>query len=142
VAEVSPGEAIAEARRETGVGEAVPARAWRVRRLDHPGRAYYLVILGDERTPGTVAAVDAATGAVSASAPIAARASPVAVDAADAAALAGGGQDTPAELVWGPSRATRSPLYPLWEVRTAAGVRYVDQQRAVWRDPGAAGPGG
>lgn len=140
--EISPEAAIARAQHETGVGEAVGARAWRVRRLDRPEHAYYLVVFGNEGAAGAVAAVDAATGAVNVSARLVSGASPLAVDAAEAAALAAGGQDARVELVWRPCRASRSPLYPLWEVCTAAAVVYVDQQRAVWHDLGTAGRGG
>lgn len=59
-----------------------------------------------------------------------------------ARALAGAGPADDAELVWMPSQASRSPLYPLWRVRAAGAWRYVRQQGQVFDTLAPAGPGG
>ena len=56
---LSAGDAAATARREIGLDDSVPGRAWLVRRLDRPGDAYYLVVFGDDNAAVAVAAVGA-----------------------------------------------------------------------------------
>ena len=45
-------------------------------------------------------------------------------------------------LVWRPSRASRSPLYPIWEVKAGSDLVYVDMTGRVWQDLEAGGRGG
>lgn len=142
MAELTSAEAIARARAAVGLGAAVTARAWRVRRLDRPGEAYFLVVFGDDKAAVGVAAVDAAKGEVGTSARLAGRGPHLTGDAAWAVRQAGLDPSARAELVWKPSRASRSPLYPLWEIDTARDRVYVDQQGAVWRRLDPPGPGG
>ena len=47
-----------------------------------------------------------------------------------------------ARLVWCPCRASFSILFPLWEVPTARGLVYIDQQGHLWTKLEAGGPGG
>jgi hypothetical protein len=89
-----------------------------------------------------VAVVDDRTGALRSSANLRGGPSPLALDVHAARAAAGADPSAAAELVWQPSRASQSPLYPVWEVVTHDGAVYVDQQGQVHArlDPG--GPGG
>ena len=50
-------------------------------------------------------------------------------------------QPVKTRLVSKPSRATRSPFYPLWEVSTASERVWVDQSGRVWRELAPPGPG-
>jgi hypothetical protein len=60
----------------------------------------------------------------------------------EAAALAASGfDDAEAGLMWRPSRASLSPLLPLWEVRRGDRRRWVDQGGRVWDELPAAGRG-
>src|SRR5438067_2342236 len=129
---VSPEAAIATVRRALGLDAAVTARACLTRRLDRPGRAYYLVLFGDDRATVAVGAVEAASGEIETSARLAGERPHLSVDADRAIRLAGLGDRVEAALVWKPCRASRSPLDPIWEVRAAGGTRYVDQQGQVW----------
>lgn len=56
------------------------------------------------------------------------------MDANDARNHCGADPDAPARLVWEPSQASRSPLYPIWEIQGADGTRFVDQGGNVWRE--------
>jgi hypothetical protein len=140
--ELSPETAVARARGALGLPASVTGRAWRTRRLDRPGDAYYLVVFGPEDAAVAVAAVDARSGEVQSSARLPGAAPLPVVDAARALELAGVGDGAQAELVWRPCRASRSPLYPLWEVRSGADPVYVDQQGKLWPQLDPAGPGG
>ena len=80
------------ARRLLALPLSEEGKAWHVRRLDGKG-AYFLV-----HVAGRVACIDAASGALLASA-VAARA-PVPVAREAALAIAGGGDAASAELVW------------------------------------------
>jgi hypothetical protein len=139
--EISVEEAIARARAEMGL-EPVVARGWRVRQLHQPDDAYYLVVFGQEQEAVAVATVSAKNGEVKTSARLSGRGPHLAVSAAQAITAAGADDDSPIELVWQPSRASRSPLYPLWAIETGKGTIYVDQQGLVWHELSAAGPGG
>ncbi len=142
MAEVSHEEAISRARRALSVAPSAGAQAWRVRRLDRPGAAYYLVVFGDEHAATGVATVDAVRGEVGVSARLPGRGPHLTVDDRRALDLAGLGSGAQLELVWQPCRASRSPLYPLWQVRADSLTMYVDQQSNVWRELEPAGPGG
>ena len=128
--------AVELARAAAGVGPAVEGRALRVRRLDRPGTQYYLVLLGEE----AVAAVDVDGGAVLSWAAVSGL--HLVVDEDEARQLAGARDLTQPQLVWRSSAESRSPLYPLWEVRLGESSVYVDQQRSVWPELHPAGRGG
>lgn len=136
---MGPEEAVRRAKDALGAGASTPAHALAVRRLDRSGEMYYLVEIGDPGAAVGVAMVDAGSGEIGVRAALPGTQAHLMVDAAAAEELAGG---TGAECVWMPCRASRSPLYPLWEVKTARGVRYVDQQRQVWDRLEPAGLGG
>jgi hypothetical protein len=140
--QLPPDEAITRARASLGLAAEVPGRAWRTERLDRPGEAYYLVIFGDEKAAVAVATVDTTNGEIRTSAHLPGVAPHLTVDAEQALQLAGRNALSQPVLVWQPCRASRSPFYPLWRVRTNVGIVYVDQQGVVWPELVPGGPGG
>jgi hypothetical protein len=132
--------AVKRARAALGLDPLVPAHAHHVRRLDRPGADYFLVTLGAETATVGIVTLDARTGELQGSASLPGLHGHFAVDEEQARAAAGGG--TSAELVWCPSAASLSPLYPVWEVQTGEGLVYVDQQGNVWTSLPEAGRGG
>jgi len=126
-------DAVERARAAAGLAPGIPGRAWHVRRLDRPDDSYWLVVLGEPEAAQAVATVHAATGEVGSFARVADGGPHFEVDVAAAREAAGADEHAPAELVWRPSFASRSPLYPLWEVETAEGRVYVDHAGAVLR---------
>lgn len=137
---VLPEDAIERARAALGLDPSVPAHARRVRRLDRPGTDYFLVTLGAETATVGIVTLDAYTGELQGSVSLPGVRGHFAVDEEQARAVAGGGAS--AELVWKPSAASLSPLYPVWEVRTEEGFVYVDQQGNVWTSLPEGGRGG
>jgi hypothetical protein len=131
----SPAEAIRQARRLLALPEGDDGEAHLVRRLDVPRGAYFLV-----RAEGRIAALDAATGDLMASAETAR--SPVCLSRDDALARAGLGGEPDAELAWGPSAATLSMFDPLWAVSAGGRSVYVDQRGRVWPELPVKRPGG
>lgn len=142
MAAVTRPEAIEAARLALRAPAEAPASAWRVRRLDRAHAAYYLVVVGEARSAEGVVAIDEETGAPRGLARLDGGPSPIAVDADRARAVADADSQAQAELVWQPCQASRSPLYPLWEVRVGTTLAYVDQQARVHRRLDPAGPGG
>jgi hypothetical protein len=142
VAGLTEEAAIERARAALALGGQAPARAFYVERLDHPGFGYYMVIFGEETDAVGVAAIDGATGDVSSYARLAGAKPHLPVTAAGALQLAGAGPLDSPRLVWCPCRASQSMLSPIWEIRTAAGPVYIDQQSRRWTQLGPAGPGG
>jgi len=140
MAGIVPAEAVQKAREALKLEPSVWGRAWRVRRMDRPGEAYYLVELGAPLATLGVATVDVGSGEVGVYASLPGVGSHVNVDGALAAELAGGGES--AELVWMPCSLSRSPLYPFWEVKTGIGTTYVDFERRVVEGIAPAAPGG
>ena len=103
-----------------------------MRRLDRSDEYYYLIVFGEPHATLAVAAVNAATGDVENWARSGGHRAHLSTDASAARRLAALDESAHAELVWQPGPQTRSPLYPLWEVRGLAGrTRYVDQQGNV-----------
>ena len=89
-----------------------------------------------------VAAVDAATGEVFSHAELPGTRPHLAVDADEARRRAGATVTGTPRLVWRPCRASFSMLFPFWEVTTAAGPVYIDQQGQFWTELEAGGRGG
>ena len=118
----------------------LPAAAHLVGRLDgqHP---YFLVHFGEPGGRGAAVMVDAMDGSVMARAAVEGIEEPWLIKEERAVEIAGCAQPVVARLVWKPSRATRSPFYPLWEVSTASGSVWVDQSGRMWRELTPAGPG-
>ena len=138
---VSEETAIERARTVLALGAGVPARACYVERLDYPAIGYYLVVFGEENDAVGVAAVDAMGGEVSSYAPVAGAKPHLPVNAARASELAGAAALEPPRLVWRPCRASQSMLSPIWEVRTAGALIYIDQQSQIWTQLEPGGPG-
>ena len=125
-------EAFRKAREALGFGQSTAGCSWRVHRLDRQAEAYYLVQLGVGESASAVAVVDAGSGQVDVSARLPNSEQHLSVDAQAAVTLAGSAASSQAELVWMPSVASRSPLYPFWRITTPEGVvKYVDQGRRV-----------
>ena len=110
----------------------------RIRRLDRPNEAYYLVQAGtrllclDEVTEDRIAWAESLKPAVP-------------LDAVEARSRAGVDPGARAELVWTPCSATMSLLDPLWEIQENDRVIHVDQRGRRWdqlphKQPGG-GPG-
>ena len=114
--ETSETEAIDRARTQLKLGPATPVRAWRVRRADQPGRAYYLVVFGERRTAVGVAAVDATTAEVMLWATLPGTGPHPILERNMAAQRAGFAEGSRLELVWQPCKGSRSMLCLLWEV--------------------------
>lgn len=117
-----------------------PAAAYLVVRLDgqHP---YYLVHLGRPGGRGAAVMVDARDGSLMAHAAVERIEQPWLMEEQHAVQVAGGAQAVEVRLVWKPSRASRSPFYPLWEISMASGMVWVDQNGRVWRELTPPGPG-
>jgi hypothetical protein len=142
MSELSPEEAISQSQVAIGIDAAIPAQAWRIQRLDLPGEAYFLVVFGEKSAAITVIVIDAKNGEIKTFAHLPGLSPHLTVDAEQAIALAGVDNGAQASLVWQPCRASRSPLYALWQIRTATETIYVDQQGIVWHELTPVGPGG
>src|SRR5215831_1519991 len=103
--ELTDAEAISRARKVTGSGRTLQARAWRVERLDRTGHASFLVILGNASSPSGVCALDAHTGEAPSSARLSGNRPHLMIDATAALKIANvaGGH---ARLVWRPCQAS------------------------------------
>ena len=125
---------------EAAQAAGLPASAHLVERLDgqHP---YFLVHFGEPGGRGAAVMVDATDGSVMARASMERVELPWLIKEELAVEIAGCAQPVEARLVWKPSRATRSPFYPLWEVSTASGRIWVDQSGKMWRELTPPGPG-
>jgi hypothetical protein len=142
MAEIGPEEAILRAREALGLPASVSGQALRVDRLDARDSAYYLVLLAPGGPERHVALIDAGTGALDQHAELTGGAGPITVNMEQAIAAAKLGGRPSARLVWRPSRASYSPLYPIWEVSSAGERRYVDQQGRLWDALPPSGRGG
>jgi hypothetical protein len=140
--EVAETEAIARGRERLELSDTTPARAVLVSRRDPPGGAYYLVVVGDASEALGVAAVDASSGEVTQWATLPAAGPHPLLDRDAAIERTGAPSARRAELVWRSSPASRSPLYPLWEIDTGDQVVYVDQAGRVWSSLEAGARGG
>jgi hypothetical protein len=140
--EIKSIEAIRRAGAALGLSDRTPGRAWRVRYLQRPGEAYFLVVLGEVDAALGVACVDPTTSEIEISASLPGVAAHITVEAMQAKTLVAGSEPAEVEMVWMPCEASRSPLYPLWEVKTKKGIQYVDQQGRLWSDLRLGQPGG
>ncbi len=102
-----------------------------VERLD-AGNPYFLVTLGEPDGAGSVVMVDAITGEVMSSARLERIDHHRLPSREVAIKCAAYPDDASGRLVWAPSRATRSPFYPLWELKAGAERVYVDMDGKVW----------
>jgi hypothetical protein len=129
---ISEKTAIANSRSKLGLDTGVPARVYRVHRLDRAGGEYYLVIFGEPQATVGVAAVDSMTGEVMIFARLPGTGEHLSIDSEKALRSAGTPEGAQARLVWKPFRGSRSPLYPVWEISYKGKVTYIDQQGSTW----------
>ncbi|MDX6720026.1 MAG: hypothetical protein QOJ63_2280 [Solirubrobacteraceae bacterium] len=131
--------AVARARAVLAEGAGV-ATAMVVTRLDgHP--SYWLVTIDDVDRTLAVAAIGEDGQIVGAGRPSRAGRH-VTVDAVRAREIAGAPANAASRLVWFSSRASASPLFPVWEVLRASTPAYVSLDGTRFTEqPGAAGPG-
>jgi hypothetical protein len=134
--------AIERAREVLALARGIPVRAEYVARLDRPGAGYYLVCFGGENATIGVAAVDAASGGMLSHASLPGSESHLAVTAEEASHQAAATGIGFSRLAWCPCQASLSVLLPFWEVSTARGLVYIDQQRRLWTELKPGGPGG
>lgn len=131
----SAADAMRLAAKWAGVSASAVRGAYRVRRLDRHGEAYYLVQAGD-----FLVCFDEATGERLVSAETSK--APIAFEAKRAVERAKGRTGARAELVWAPCGATLSMFDPLWEVRENDRVVYIDQRGRPWDRLPPKRPGG
>lgn len=134
-------EAVAAARVRLDIAPDVAVRVWPVWPPEGPGPAYRLIEFGDPGAVVGIAAVDALGGQVMSSAHLPGTGPHLSLTKAEAVERAGL-SDAAARLVWSPSRQSRSPLYPIWEVRAGRELVFVDLQGNVWPALEPGGPGG
>jgi len=117
MAEPAARDVVEKARTALGLDASHRARTWNVARM-HPGRpGFVLVVFGEEQAATGLATVDPASGEVLESARLPGREPHIVMPAEDARRRAGLKADTPAQLVWEATPASRSPYYPLWQLR-------------------------
>ncbi len=131
---ITAAEAVASALASAGLAGAEATEPALVERLDG-GDPYFLVTMRTASGAGGMAIVDALTAEVTGSARLVEVARHALPNWAQAVALAGCPADAGARLVWRPSRATRSPFYPLCELTWDTGRAFVDMQGGVWASP-------
>ena len=133
---LSPADAIERARSALAPHSADAGAAYRVRRLDLPEGAYFLVLVGKH-----IACIDARTGAMLASAATS-QSSPVSVSSDEALRRAGAQSGSTAELIWAPGRVSQSMFDPVWSVNVGTRTVYVDQRGRVRNELREKQPGG
>jgi hypothetical protein len=101
----------------------------------------FLVHIDQPGGRGAAVMVDALDGSVMARAAVERVEQPWLMKEERAVEISGYGQPVEARLVWKPSRVTRSPFYPLWEISTASERVWVDQSGRLWTELTSAGPG-
>jgi len=123
--------AVASARGKLGLDAQEPARTWSVASIEAGASGFVLVVFGSAQRASAVAAVDPVSGEVLEAARLPGRESHTPISADEAMSRAGVGSQAQARLVWGPSPASRSRFYPIWELRTAERTVWVDSVRGV-----------
>jgi hypothetical protein len=114
---------------------------FQVHRLAAGAHGYTVVVLDSPEGSVGVAAFDD-RGAPTTSARLPGREKHMPFTESEVRRLAGLGEDAKVRLVWEPSAQSRSPLYPVWEVRGPGRTMYVDQHGRIWERMEPAGPGG
>ena len=109
--DVAETEAIARALERLELNAGTPARAFLVRRIDPPGGAYYLVVLGAPSAALGIAVVDAASGEVTEWATLPGATPHSLLDREAAIQRTGASSARRAELVW-----RSSPVVPVTAV--------------------------
>ena len=137
----SPADAVAAARTTLDISAREVARVWDVWDPDDDRLAYRLVEFGRPDTVVGIAMVGVVDSDVMSSARLPGTGPHLTVSDEDARTRAGR-PGALVRLVWRASRASRSPLYPIWEVRSGSERVYVDMTGRVWQALEAGGPGG
>lgn len=109
--------ALANARVALAVAASEPAQIWPVARIKSGAPGFFLVVFGAPQAAVGLAAVDRASGAVFAKAHLPGCSPHHLISAEEALQRAGLGAGAEAVLAWDPVSASRSPFYPLWQVR-------------------------
>jgi hypothetical protein len=137
---ITPAEATARARILASAADASILATDLVERLDN-GNPYFLVTVAElTGGGGIVVAIDAITGEVISSARLEHVERHRLPGRREAIAHAAYPDDAEARRVWAPSRASRSPFYPLWELKAGTSCAYVDVSGKVWTEsPGKSG---
>jgi hypothetical protein len=125
--------AIGNARAALGLAASDPVHAWPVARIKQVGPGFLLVVFGAAEAAVGIAAVDPSTGEVLEKARLPGRQPHFPIGAEEAIRRAGMDANTEATLVWDPVAVSRSPFYPLWQLRGAGRTVWVDSIRGtVW----------
>jgi hypothetical protein len=125
--------AIANARLALGLSVSQPARVWDVARAKPGAAGFLLVVFGSPQRSCGLATVDPQTGNVLESARLPGVASHNVMSPEEAVERAKFPAGSPTQLVWEPSKASRSPFYPLWQIHNAGRTVWVDGIRGdVW----------
>ena len=122
-------KAVAIARRTLAIKADQPARTWEVLRLNAEKPRYLLMVFGPPGGVTGIAAIDPASGEVLESARLPGSHAHTLMSADEAARRAGVNPVTDTQLVWEPTPASRSPFYPLWQIRQGPNVLWVDAVR-------------
>jgi hypothetical protein len=131
---ITPAEAAARARILASAADASILATDLVERLDN-GNPYFLVTVAEVTGGGIVVAIDAVTGEVMSSARLEQVERHRLPGRHEAIARAAYPDDAAARRFWAPSRASRSPFYPLWELKAGTSCAYVDVSGKVWTEP-------
>lgn len=129
---ISKRTCISDSRLILGLDTCVPARIFRVYRLDRADEDYYLVIFGEIQASVGVAAVDIMTGGILIFAKLPGTEEHLSVDSEKALRITNAPEGARARLVWKPFKGSRSPLYPAWEISYNETLTYIDQQGSTW----------
>jgi hypothetical protein len=126
--------AVANAREALALGASQQAHVWEVGRLRASARSYLLISFGPPEHSVGIAAVDLQSGNVLQRARLPGVGSHDVMPAEEAMKRADFPAGSRAQLVWDPTPASRSPLYPLWQISDADRRVWVDGVRGtVWK---------
>jgi hypothetical protein len=132
VSQISEKPGVADSRSKLGLDPSIPARIYRVQRLDGGCAEYYLIIFGKPEASVGVAAVDSVTGEVLIFAKLPGSGEHLSINSEEALRVTDFPKGAKARLVWKPFRGSRSPLYPVWEISHKGKFIYIDQQGSKW----------
>ena len=126
--------AVANAREALALGAGPQPPDLPHARLLASARSYLLIIFGPPEHSVGIATVDLQSGSVLQHARLPGVGSHNVMPAEEAMRLANFPAGSPAQLVWDPTPASRSPFYPLWQISNADRTVWVDGVRGtVWK---------
>ncbi len=126
-------EAVQEARLKLGLSRHTPASVVPVRMIDERHTIYQLIMFGPPEAVVGVAAADLETGKIMMWANSAGILPHLTYDEAKAKKAVNFPPASSASLVWKSCKASRSLLYPIWEIIWENKIVYLDQQGYVWQ---------